>query len=136
VREVGDEVLFLHRLVPGGADRSYGIEVGRLAGLPPTVIARAKQVLALLEGDAAAMVASLEEGAERSAGDGRGARTQRRRAGGAPTNQLTFFAPPEPPAPPRESPVVEALRKADPNHMTPMQALELVARLAAEARRA
>src|SRR5689334_23934124 len=32
VREVGDEVLFLHRLVPGGADRSYGIEVGRLAG--------------------------------------------------------------------------------------------------------
>jgi DNA mismatch repair protein MutS len=136
VREVGDEVLFLHRLVPGGADRSYGIEVGRLAGLPPTVIARAKQVLALLEGDAAAMVAGLEEGAERSAGDGRGARTQRRRAGGAPTNQLTFFAPPEPPAPPRESPVVEALRKADPNHMTPMQALELVARLAAEARRA
>src|SRR3712207_5955840 len=34
VREVGDQVLFLHRLMPGGADRSYGIEVGRLAGLP------------------------------------------------------------------------------------------------------
>jgi DNA mismatch repair protein MutS len=105
--------------------------VGRLAGLPPSVIARAKQVLALLEGDGAAMVASLEEGAER-------ARVQRRRAA-APTNQLTFFAPPPsdaPAAPPRESPIVEALRKVDPHHMTPMQALELVARLAAEARRA
>ena len=41
VREVGDQVLFLHKLVPGGADRSYGIEVGRLAGLPPAVITRA-----------------------------------------------------------------------------------------------
>ena len=38
VREIGDEVLFLHRLRPGGADRSYGIEVGRLAGLPPSVL--------------------------------------------------------------------------------------------------
>ena len=39
VREVGDQILFLHRLQPGGADRSYGIEVGRLAGLPQPVIA-------------------------------------------------------------------------------------------------
>src|SRR5688572_13018280 len=50
VREVGDQVLFLHRLAPGGADRSYGIEVGRLAGLPAPVLARAKEVLASLEG--------------------------------------------------------------------------------------
>src|SRR3712207_4894105 len=48
VREVGDQVLFLHRLAPGGADRSYGIEVGRLAGLPDLVLRRAKEVLAVL----------------------------------------------------------------------------------------
>jgi DNA mismatch repair protein MutS len=49
VREVGDEIVFLHRLEPGGADRSYGIHVGRLAGLPDPVVARAWQVLKLLE---------------------------------------------------------------------------------------
>ena len=49
VREVGDEIVFLHRLEPGGADRSYGIHVGRLAGLPTPVVARAWQVLQLLE---------------------------------------------------------------------------------------
>ena len=51
VRESGDNVVFLHRLQPGGADRSYGIEVGRLAGLPAPVIQRARAVLRLLEGE-------------------------------------------------------------------------------------
>jgi DNA mismatch repair protein MutS len=49
VREVGEEIVFLHRLEPGGADRSYGIHVGRLAGLPAPVVKRAWQVLKLLE---------------------------------------------------------------------------------------
>ncbi|MGH7538884.1 MAG: DNA mismatch repair protein MutS [Gemmatimonadales bacterium] len=49
VREAGEEIVFLHRLEPGGADRSYGIQVGRLAGLPAPVVARAWQVLKLLE---------------------------------------------------------------------------------------
>ena len=49
VREVGEEIVFLHRLEPGGADRSYGIHVGRLAGLPAPVVARAWEVLKLLE---------------------------------------------------------------------------------------
>ena len=49
VREVGDDVVFLHRLEPGGADRSYGIHVGRLAGLPAPVVARAAEVLRRLE---------------------------------------------------------------------------------------
>src|SRR2546422_909480 len=49
VREAGDEIVFLHRLEPGGTDRSYGIHVGRLAGLPAPVVGRAWQVLALLE---------------------------------------------------------------------------------------
>ncbi|HEX4560794.1 MAG TPA: DNA mismatch repair protein MutS [Gemmatimonadales bacterium] len=49
VKESGDDVVFLHRLEPGGADRSYGIHVGRLAGLPAPVVARAWEVLSLLE---------------------------------------------------------------------------------------
>jgi DNA mismatch repair protein MutS len=75
VREVDDpvtgpRVLFLHRLVPGGADRSYGIEVGRLAGLPQPVIARAKEVLAVLEREGGAIVDAEREarGAERAGG--------------------------------------------------------------------
>ncbi|MEE3715810.1 DNA mismatch repair protein MutS [Tumidithrix elongata RA019] len=49
VKELEDEIIFLHQVQPGGADRSYGIEVGRLAGLPPTVISRAKQLLAYID---------------------------------------------------------------------------------------
>ena len=49
VREAGEAIVFLHRLEPGGADRSYGIHVGRLAGLPAPVVHRAWQVLKLLE---------------------------------------------------------------------------------------
>jgi DNA mismatch repair protein MutS len=49
VQERDGDVVFLRKIVPGGADRSYGIYVAKLAGLPPTVIARAQQVLAQLE---------------------------------------------------------------------------------------
>jgi len=49
VREWHDQVIFLHKILPGGTDKSYGIQVGRLAGLPKTVIQRAKEVLANLE---------------------------------------------------------------------------------------
>jgi DNA mismatch repair protein MutS len=49
VREWQGEVIFLHQVVPGAADRSYGIQVARLAGLPPAVIDRATEVLQLLE---------------------------------------------------------------------------------------
>jgi len=49
VLESGDDVIFLHRLRPGGTDRSYGIHVGRLAGLPAAVVARATDILRLLE---------------------------------------------------------------------------------------
>ncbi|HXG33518.1 MAG TPA: DNA mismatch repair protein MutS [Bryobacteraceae bacterium] len=49
VKESGDQIIFLRRVEPGSADRSYGIEVARLAGLPPAVIERARQILALHE---------------------------------------------------------------------------------------
>ena len=117
VREVGDEVLFLHRLQPGGADRSYGIEVGRLAGLPAPVIARAREVLKLLEGEA--LVPALARGAPLSAS---------RPAPAPPSPHHTVFGPADP------HPVVEKLRAVDPDELTPRQALALLAELAAEAR--
>ncbi|MDY7012999.1 MAG: DNA mismatch repair protein MutS, partial [Cyanobacteriota bacterium] len=49
VKELPDKIIFLHQVRPGGADRSYGIEAGRLAGLPPSVIQRAKQVMKHIE---------------------------------------------------------------------------------------
>ena len=49
VREWNDQIIFLRKIVKGGADKSYGIQVARLAGLPPEVIARAKEVLSNLE---------------------------------------------------------------------------------------
>jgi len=52
VAEEGDRVIFLHKIVPGSADRSYGIHVAQLAGLPKSVIIRAQEVLAELESHA------------------------------------------------------------------------------------
>jgi DNA mismatch repair protein MutS len=51
VKEWNEEIVFVRRVVPGAADRSYGIQVARLAGLPPSVIDRAKEILSRLEGD-------------------------------------------------------------------------------------
>ena len=59
VKEWQGEVVFLHEVVPGAADRSYGIQVAKLAGLPASVIERAKVVLAMLEADERANAARL-----------------------------------------------------------------------------
>jgi DNA mismatch repair protein MutS len=132
VREVGDQVLFLHRLQPGGANRSYGIEVGRLAGLPEPVLARAREVLALLEGEE--IVRGLGERSE--VGGRRSEVRDRSRPMSAPTSnlqppartsQLALFAA-EP------DPVVQRLREVDPNTLTPLQALALLAELVKEAK--
>jgi len=112
VREVGDQILFLHRLQPGGADRSYGIEVGRLAGLPAGVLDRAKELLRLLE---------AEQIVPRSG------RTARGRQGSAEA-QLPLFAL-------MPHPVVDQLKKVEPNMMTPIQALDLLAKLVDEVKR-
>jgi DNA mismatch repair protein MutS len=111
VREVGDQILFLHRLQPGGADRSYGIEVGRLAGLPQGVLDRAKELLRLLE---------AEQIVPRP-GDARRTRPV------ATDDQLALFGV-------MAHPVVQRLRNLEPNTMTPLQALELVSRLVDEVR--
>ena len=106
VREVGEEILFLHTLEPGGADRSYGIEVGRLAGLPRPVLKRARTLLRQLEGDHRM--------------------PPRERPGDEMAGQLALFGS-EP------DPIMEELRGIDPNTMTPLQALDTLARLVSDA---
>ena len=64
-REWKDEIVFLHKILPGRSDRSYGIQVARLAGLPPTVIARARDILSVARARRA--VARRPAGAERRA---------------------------------------------------------------------
>jgi DNA mismatch repair protein MutS len=106
VREVGDDVLFLHKLQAGPADRSYGIEVGRLAGLPEAVIQRARAVLGLLEGDQL---------------------VRRLAVPGPAAAQLSLFA--------REThPVIERLKSLRTDEMTPLAALQLLDELAGQAR--
>ncbi|HEX6048932.1 MAG TPA: DNA mismatch repair protein MutS, partial [Gemmatimonadaceae bacterium] len=118
------QILFLHRLQPGGADRSYGIEVGRLAGLPSQVLGRAREVLALLEGEGAHMATAL--GRPLGASGGSAGASDRRSSSPRPTEQLGLFG--------MSHPVVERLRELDVNTMTPLQALEQLAKLIDEAR--
>ncbi|MGH7631027.1 MAG: DNA mismatch repair protein MutS [Gemmatimonadales bacterium] len=106
VRESGDTVVFLHRLEPGGTDRSYGIHVAQLAGLPSAVVHRAREVLGTLEGDH-----RVVPGAAPPAGD---------------PGQFGLFASPAPPVP---HPVVEEIRGLDLDGMTPREAFTRLADL-------
>ena len=121
VRESDGQVLFLHRLQPGGADRSYGIEVGRLAGLPGTVLTRARAVLQLLEGEQLVPALAAKNG-------DRSARAPRAAASTAndSAEQLALFGG----AP---DPLVARLSAIDANTLTPLQALQLLAELTTEA---
>jgi len=101
VREWGDRVVFLHRIEDGGTDRSYGVHVARLAGLPPAVLDRATSVLARLEEGRTPPVTSEVQAAIV-------AETPPRAA----TRQLPLFAPPA-------HPVLAELRALDPERTTP-----------------
>ncbi|MFU8796686.1 MAG: DNA mismatch repair protein MutS, partial [Dehalococcoidia bacterium] len=94
VAEEGDRVVFLHRIVPGSTDRSYGIHVAQLAGLPKTVIARAREVLAELEGRATA-------------------RGKVRHSKASP--QIPLFS--------QDSRLAEEIRRLDPDSMSPLEAI-------------
>jgi DNA mismatch repair protein MutS len=113
VREWNDAIVFLRRVLEGAADRSYGIHVARLAGLPREVIERAREVLANLE-------------REELSRDGRpklaGARGATEGAAMPAPAQLGLFAP-------GDDPVLEALRGARIDDMTPVQALNFLADL-------
>ncbi|MDQ2889995.1 MAG: DNA mismatch repair protein MutS [Gemmatimonadota bacterium] len=118
VREVGEEILFLHTLEAGGADRSYGIEVGRLAGLPQPVLKRARALLRQLEGH--------HRMAPRDGVAGEAASKAASKDASEVAGQLALFGA-EP------NPIVDELKGMDPNSMTPLQALDTLARLVANA---
>jgi DNA mismatch repair protein MutS len=113
VREWGEDVIFLRRLAPGAANRSYGIQVARLAGLPAAVIERAREILRNLEGGE-----FDTQGRPRLAG-----------AGEEESRQLGLFAPAPPPRDRREEEALAALRTLDPLRTTPFEALTELARL-------
>jgi DNA mismatch repair protein MutS len=105
VKEWHGDVVFLHEVLPGSADRSYGIQVARLAGLPPSVITRAKSVLAKLEAQ------------------------DRGQTARALADDLPLFAVPSraaaEPAPPSEAEqLIDALKALHPDEMSPREALE------------
>ncbi len=85
VKELEDEIIFLHQVSPGGADRSYGIEVGRLAGLPSSVIQRARQVLAQVDRHS-----HIAVGLRRSHTNGRNGKKQPTDTSGVEQGELPF----------------------------------------------
>ena len=103
VKEWNDEIIFLHKVRPGGTDRSYGIQVARLAGLPPSVIERAKTILAELLSEGAELSVALDPAVPAS----------------APTQLALFPAAPEP--------ILRELAQLDVGSLTPLQALNLLA---------
>jgi DNA mismatch repair protein MutS len=107
VKETGGGIVFLRKVEPGAADRSYGIEVAKLAGLPNEVVERAREVLVQHEFAEQQATAQLSPGAT------------------PPAAQLTIFTP-------LSQPVLEKLRDVDLNRLTPLEALNLLAELKKE----
>jgi DNA mismatch repair protein MutS len=106
VKETAGGIVFLRRVEPGAADRSYGIEVAKLAGLPNEVIERAREVLAEHESAEQRVTEQLASDELRP----------------HPPAQLTIFTP-------LSQPVLEKLREVDLNRLTPLEALNLLAEL-------
>jgi len=96
VSEADGQVVFLHKIVPGGADRSYGIHVAQLAGLPRAIIQRANEILRQLEASSGKAVKIEPEGAR----------------------QLALF--------PETNPLLEELHNLDLNALSPIEALNLL----------
>ncbi len=112
-REWKDDIVFLRKIVPGRSDRSYGIQVARLAGLPPAVITRAGEILSALERDELA----------------RGGRPSVSGTPSEPQQQLALFQRPVPPA---DDPIRQKLADVDVDRLTPLEALTFLAELKRE----
>ena len=113
-KEQGDEVIFLRKVVPGGEDRSYGVAVAKLAGLPTHVVSRARQILARLEVD------DIQKGSI-----GQSILDKSKNAGNRQISMLEFQ--------PME--IVEELAALDVVSMTPIDALNTLFKLNEKARR-
>ena len=111
-REWQDDIIFLHQVLPGRSDRSYGIQVAKLAGMPPATIASARTILAGLEGDELS----------------RGGRPSFSGASQKPREQLGLFQAPRD----AHSRIANRLNKTDIERMTPLDALSLLAELKQE----
>jgi DNA mismatch repair protein MutS len=103
VTEFKGALTFLHEVVSGAADRSYGIQVAKLAGLPPSVVKRARQVLANLEAS--------------------------RSSGSLDALPLFSYEPHEPPAAPAPDELRAAVAALDPDALTPREALDALYKL-------
>lgn len=109
VKEWNDEIIFLHKILEGGANRSYGIQVARLAGIPEKIVKRAKKVLSNIENNGHVLGAKA------------GGRTDKRLPAGGQV-QLNLFQTPE-------SMIMEKLQKIDIASMTPLDALNYLSML-------
>jgi DNA mismatch repair protein MutS len=110
VREYKEDVVFTHRVEQGAADRSYGIQVARLAGIPQPLVQRAKEILENLERD--------EYGRD-------GLPRRARRRSESPRRQPTLFDVAQPA--PEEADVLEAIRRQPVDELSPLDALNLLA---------
>jgi DNA mismatch repair protein MutS len=114
VREYGDKVIFLHKVMPGFADHSYGIQVAQMAGLPDEVTERAKTILKNLEGSELSVGGGVEGQRNKAK------MKQGRLAGGE--MQMTLFEL-------KDDALREELRKLDVENLTPLEALQKLAEL-------
>lgn len=121
VREWGDDIAFLHKIVAGPADKSYGIHVARLAGIPSPVIRRAKRILEELE--SSHMDAAREAMGDllRQVGSTPFEHPKHTRSASEQVVQFSLFGP-------ENHPVLDELRELDPNTLTPIDALTLLSR--------
>ncbi|PEN15389.1 DNA mismatch repair protein MutS [Longibacter salinarum] len=121
VTEHEGEIIFMRKLVPGGADHSYGIEVARMAGLPSPVINRAREILVHLE----SQDLEVHRDADGQPASGDGVSAKKADADAVPSledsraNQMNLFSQPDPVA----EELKETLRDVDPDRMTPIEAL-------------
>ena len=121
VTEEAGDVVFLHRIIPGGADRSYGVHVAQLAGLPPAVVSRAWEVLKELEQTGPVSQASKktpQKASEKASGRGS------RRSVGA--MQMPLFQP--------EAPLLDEMLELDIPNLTPLEAINKLYELQQKAR--
>src|SRR5262249_9631349 len=119
VKETPSEIIFLRRVEPGSADKSYGIEVARLAGLPRSVIERAREVLRRHEQSEHVLSEELSPGAAVDEPSANGSTPSAVRKNG---HQELLFTP-------LDRKVLEQLREADLDHLAPLDALNLLAQL-------
>lgn len=121
VKEQGDDIVFLRKIVAGGADKSYGIQVAKLAGVPDSVIARAKEILAdLIDAD---ISAKAKEIAMLGAANAKSSKRKSYKPDDVDLEQMTLFDAAS------DNDIIEELKSLDIGNLTPIEALNTLYRL-------